>query len=264
MQSQIVTPGLVLREVKVGESDKILTLLTPEHGIITASAKGSLRLKSKLFSGCGLFCYSEFTLFGGRTIYKVNDAQVKQVFHGITGSVEAMALAMYMAEVAIVLAPSGPEAAVQLRLLLNSLYLAGEGKKDLHQIKAVYEMRSMTEGGYMPDLLCCKGCGRYDDALFCFDPFSASLLCPDCAAKQGKRPNLTGPALTALRHIALVEDKRIFSFWLAPQSLTALERVTQQYLLTCLDRPLKSLEFLNTVLPPPMPDPQPDAGQAGG
>ena len=47
---QLVTPGLVLREVKVGESDRILTILTPEHGLISASAKGSLRLKSKLFS----------------------------------------------------------------------------------------------------------------------------------------------------------------------------------------------------------------------
>ena len=56
---KLVTPGLVLREVKVGESDRILTILTPEHGLISASAKGSLRLKSKLFSACGLFCYSE-------------------------------------------------------------------------------------------------------------------------------------------------------------------------------------------------------------
>lgn len=251
MHSQIVTPALVLREVKVGESDKILTLLSPEHGIITASAKGSLRLKSKLFSGCGLFCYSEFTLFGGPGMYRVNDVQVKQVFHGITGSIEAMALAMYMAEVAIVLAPSGPEAANQLRLLLNSLYLAGQGKKDLRQIKAVYEMRSMSEGGYMPDLLCCKNCGLYEGDGFYFDPLHANLLCAECAARQGKRPNLTASALTALRHIALVDDKHIFSFRLAPQSLIALERVTQQYLLTCLDRPLKSLEFLNTVLLPP-------------
>ena len=47
---QIVTPALVLREVKVGEADRILLLLTPEQGLISASAKGSLRLKSRLFS----------------------------------------------------------------------------------------------------------------------------------------------------------------------------------------------------------------------
>lgn len=43
---QVATTGLVLRQVKVGEADQILTLLTPDLGVISASAKGSLRLKT--------------------------------------------------------------------------------------------------------------------------------------------------------------------------------------------------------------------------
>ena len=58
----IVTPGLVLKETRYKESDRILTILTPELGVISASAQSSLRLKNKLFSACGLFCYSEFVL----------------------------------------------------------------------------------------------------------------------------------------------------------------------------------------------------------
>ena len=111
---QIVTPGLVLREVKVGESDRIITLLTPKLGVITASAKGSLRLKSKLFSACGLFCYSEFTLVPGRNMYTVREAEVKNVFHGISSSIEGMSLAMYMAEMASALSPTGEEAEKEL------------------------------------------------------------------------------------------------------------------------------------------------------
>ena len=62
-----VTLGLVLKETRYKESDRILTILTPGLGVISASAQSSLRLKSKLFSACGLFCYSEFTLVPGRT-----------------------------------------------------------------------------------------------------------------------------------------------------------------------------------------------------
>ena len=51
-----VTTGLVLKETRYKESDRILTILTPELGVISASAQSSLRLKSKLFSDCGLFC----------------------------------------------------------------------------------------------------------------------------------------------------------------------------------------------------------------
>ena len=64
-----VTMGLVLKETRYREADRILTILTPKLGVITAMAANSLRLKSKLFSACGLFCYSEFTLVPGRNMY---------------------------------------------------------------------------------------------------------------------------------------------------------------------------------------------------
>ena len=73
---QTITKGLVLRATKTNESDRVLAILTLDHGIVSAMAKGALRLKNKLFSGTGLFCYSEFTLFQGKNMYIVDEAQV--------------------------------------------------------------------------------------------------------------------------------------------------------------------------------------------
>ena len=123
-----VTPGLVLKETRYKESDRILTILTPELGVISASAQSSLRLKSRLFSACGLFCYSEFVLVPGRNMYTVREASVKNVFHGISRSIEATSLAMYLAEMAAALSPTGEEAGRELRLLLNCLYMISENK----------------------------------------------------------------------------------------------------------------------------------------
>ena len=135
-----VTLGLVLKETRYKESDRILTILTPGLGVISASAQSSLRLKSKLFSACGLFCYSEFTLVPGRNMYTVREAAVKNVFHGISSSIEGMSLAMYLAEMAAALTPTGQEAERELRLLLNCLYMISEHKADLRAIKAVFEL----------------------------------------------------------------------------------------------------------------------------
>ena len=135
----IVTPGLVLKETRYKESDRIITLLTPGLGVISASAQSSLRLKSKLFSACGLFCYSEFVLVP-----------------------EGMSLAMYMAEMASALSPTGDEAAKELRLLLNCFYMISEKKADLRVIKAVFELRTMSECGFLPQLVYCRDCGTYD------------------------------------------------------------------------------------------------------
>lgn len=245
-----VTLGLVLKETRYKESDRILTILTPGLGVISASAQSSLRLKSKLFSACGLFCYSEFTLVPGRNMYTVREAAVKNVFHGISSSIEGMSLAMYLAEMAAALTPTGQEAERELRLLLNCLYMISEHKADLRAIKAVFELRTMSECGFLPQLVCCRDCGTYDaGGAFYLDVQEGYLLCADCAAKAGKRCNLDRNALFALRHICLVEDKKIFSFKISVGSLEKLAAVAEQYALTHLDKPLKSYDFLKTVLP---------------
>ena len=245
---QIATTGLVLRQVKVGEADQILTLLTPDRGIVSASAKGSLRLKNKLFSSCGLFCYSEFTLTIGRSSNFVDNAAVKKVFHGLGRTVEGMSLAVYLAEAATVLAPEPPEAAQLLRLTLNTLYMISEGKRPLRQLKAIYEMRAMCLAGYMPHILACGTWGGYDGRDFYLDTAGGSLLCADCAAKAGRSPNLDPGALYALRHICLADDGKLFNFTLTDASTRRLDAVCERYLLANLDHGLKSLDFLKTVL----------------
>lgn len=244
----IATTGLVLRQVKVGEADQILTIFSPDLGVISASAKGSLRLKNKNFSACGLFCYSEFTLTAGRSSYFVENAQVKQGFHGISRTVEGVGLASYLAEAAAALSPMPPEAAPQLRLLLNCLYMISEQKRPLRQLKSIYEFRAMSMAGYMPRLLACAECGKYDGGEFYLDPQGGQLLCAACADKARHVPNLDAGALYATRHICLAEDKKLFSFTLSEQSTKELNRVSEQYLLCHIDYAPKSLDFLKTVL----------------
>lgn len=246
----IVTLGLVLKETRYREADRILTILTAKLGVVSAIAPNSLRLKSKLFSACGLFCYSEFTLVPGRNMYTVREAEERKVFRGISASIEGMSLAMYLAEMATAISPTGEEAERELRLLLNSLYMISENRTDLHVIKAVFELRTMSECGFMPQIVCCRDCGTYDDGdAFYLDAQEGNLLCADCAAKAGKTCNLDKAALYALRHICLVEDKKIFAFKISMGSLAKLSAVAEGYALTHLDKPLKSYAFLKTVLP---------------
>lgn len=244
---QITTTGLVLREVKTGESDRILTILTPAHGVISAAAKGSLRPKNKLFSGTGLFGYSDFQLFEGRTMYHVNEASSIEVFFGLREDIDSLALATYMAELLQILSPTGEEAEKLLQLTLNSFYVLAGKKQTPGFVKAVFELRSLSEAGFMPDLLCCEDCGKYEDALFYFDVRHGGLLCSSCAEKHRLIPNLDAASLAAFRHIVLADARRIFSFTLKGNSLGLLQRIAEEYVLCNLDYPPKSLEFYKTL-----------------
>ncbi len=244
---QLTTTGLVLRATKTGEANRVLLILTP-NGVISAIAKGALRLKNKLFSATGLFCYSEFTLFEGKSMYVVDEASVKQVFWGIHESVEKMALAMYFAEIASTISPTGDDAGQQLRLLLNTLYFLSEDKRPLRLMKSIYELRAMTLAGFMPNLVACSDCVKYEGGSFFFDAVSGRLYCAECAAKRELACNLDASALAALRHIAYSEDAKLFSFQLSDASAACLGRATADWVMTCIDKPLRSLEFLSTVL----------------
>ena len=162
-----------------------------------------------------------------------------------------MALASYMAEIAMELSPTPAEgeADAQLRLLLNCLYLIGERRYPWRQLKAVYELRALSKAGYMPDLRMCAGCGKYEGGEFYLDPVGGLLLCADCAERQRHIPNLDAGALYAMRHIFwTVEDKKVFGFKISPESLKDLSRVSEQYTLANLEHGLKTLDFLKTVL----------------
>ena len=55
--------GLVTREIRYKENDKILTIITADRGCLNVRAKGAMRMRSPLASACQLYAYADFTLF---------------------------------------------------------------------------------------------------------------------------------------------------------------------------------------------------------
>lgn len=64
--NQIITSGIVLTRTNYQEADKIMTLLTPDHGKVSVLARGVRKSKSKLAAGIELFSISEISFIRGR------------------------------------------------------------------------------------------------------------------------------------------------------------------------------------------------------
>ena len=119
--SNTVTRGIVLREVNYKETDKILTILTPE-GKLTAKARGVRKKGSPLAAGCQLLVYSELVLSEYRDFVTVSQANSLEQFWGVKQDVELVALGSYFAEVCETVAEEGVPQPELLSLILNSLY----------------------------------------------------------------------------------------------------------------------------------------------
>ena len=156
---QTATDALVLRDRKLDEQDRLLTLLSAEQGIITAYAKGAGRMKGSMAGATELLCYSHFVLFQNRDRCFADRAEANTLFFGIRGNLEKLTLATYFAQLCCELIPENEPAAEELRLMLNTLYYLEQGKLPPLQLKAILELRLLTLTGYMPDLIACRECG---------------------------------------------------------------------------------------------------------
>lgn len=241
--SNLVTRGIVLREVNYREADKILTLLTPE-GKLTAKARGARRKGSRLAAGCQLLVYSELTLFEYRDYCTVNEASSLEQFWGVKRDVELLALGSYFAEVCEAVAEEGVPQPELLSLLLNSLYALDKLGKPQALVKAAFELKAACLAGYEPRLNACAVCGAQPDRP-AFHIREGVLHCAACRGEVGEGISmpLTPAAVAALRHVACGDPKRLFSFALDPAALGRMADACEAFLIAQLERGFYTLDF---------------------
>lgn len=240
------TDGLIIREQQTGEDDRLVTLLTRDHGVIRAFVRGAKRIKSRSQSATQLFAYGSYSVYRGRDAYSVNEAQPKEIFFDLRNDIESLALAQYFCELAGELAPVEDDADEYLRLILNALHMLMNKKRPQAQLKAVVELRLLCLSGYMPDLVACGDCGEEYDGDFLFSPVEGLIFCEKCRHKHSGIMLPSG-VLRAMRHICYSEDEKLFSFTLGEESMKMLGEVTERFLLTQTSKKFKTLDFYKVI-----------------
>lgn len=261
--------GIVLRETSIGDYDKIMTVLTAEHGKLSVFARGAKRLKSPLFINSQLFAYSEMSLHKSANTYYLQSADLIENFYHIRDTLEGTALAGYIADVAADIAVENQDQTQLLRLVLNSMHAISVNKKPLAQIKGVFELRAASIAGFMPNLVACPGCGNSDLETYYFDITSGVFRCEECyrtdaliveklASRQsepdaiyavGQVIALLSPSVFAAMRFAIYSKaNRIFSFELKDEeTLRDFGNVAEKYLLCHMDRSYSTLDFYHAV-----------------
>lgn len=246
---RLTTDALIIRENNnIGESDRFVTALTRDLGVIRASARGARQLKNRSGAATKLLTYSRLTLFRGREKYIIDEAEPLQLFFELHSDIERLALAQYFCELAGVLAPREEAAEPYLRLLLNALHYLCTGKRDVRLVKAVVELRLLALSGYMPNLTACSVCGAADAEGFWLLPRDGILQCTACRrnAYDGALP-VSVTVLAAMQHILYGPFEKCFSFTLPEDSLTGLAQASEAFLLAQLGRGFNSLDFYHTL-----------------
>lgn len=245
---QVKTQGLIIREKTVGESDRLVTVLTRDEGVVRAFARRAKSLKDSKNSATGILCYSRLNLYKGRDKYIINDAFPIEVFFGLRRDIMSLSLAQYFCELACELVPDGVESEEYLRLVLNGLHFLSSGTKPAALLKPVVELRMLSISGYMPDLICCEACGAYEADRMFFKINRGTIYCEDCYLSKGDPcVSLSRGALSAMRHVIYSDFEKIFSFSLSSEACKEFSAAAEAYMVHTLQKRPKTLDFYNSL-----------------
>lgn len=244
--------GLVTRETRYRDNDKLLTVVTAD-GRLTVRARGVMRIRSPLASGCQLYAYSAFTLFENRGLLSVNAAEPIELFMGLRTDALKLALAAYFSDIAEKISDSDAESGELLRLTLNCLYALGERDVPPELVRAGFEMRAAKVAGYEPQLDVCLRCGNPPETPY-ISPLLGGVCCRRCLPvgdDTGALIPCPAGVLPLLRSFLTAPLKRLLPPVDDVRLIGDAVYVTERYLFAQLDCSPKLLHYYKSFRSPP-------------
>ena len=190
-----VTDAIVLSRFDLGEADRVLTLITPQHGKLKAIAKGIRRPTSRLGGSLEPFAELNIALARGRTFDVVTEVRVGHAWLRLRDNLESAATAWYLAELADRSLEERHEAEPLYDLLRRAYELLDAGMAP-GRVARWYELHLADELGQRPEVDRCVECDRMLEPTetYRWVPPLGGVVCSRCPG----RPR-TGPHSRSMR-----------------------------------------------------------------
>jgi DNA repair protein RecO (recombination protein O) len=233
--------AVVLRTHKLGEADRIITLLTRSQGLVRAVAKGVRRTSSRWGSRLEPFTHVDLQLAEGRNLDVITQAETIDPFSsGLGADYERYTAGTAMLETAERLIAEERQPSVQQFLLLvGGLRALTSGEHGAGQVLDSYLLRSLAVAGYAPSFDACARCGTEGPHRW-FNPSAGGVLCAQC--------RLPGSATPAAETVVLL-GALLAGDWpvvgaAEPRHLREATGLVAAYLQWHLERGLRSLAYV--------------------
>jgi DNA repair protein RecO (recombination protein O) len=265
--------GINLKAMPLGESDRLLTILTREYGLVRAVAPGARKTRSPLGGRTGLFVVNELLISKGRSLDKLSQAETLESYPGLSKHLATLSASQYLAELVLYQALSGQPQDDLFCLLCDQL--ANLETATPEQVlplltQAVFDLLSwggvapqveaccLTQRPLLPDLtnpdwrigfsLAAGGTVSLDaPELLPRSPRAAEPSVYASSCKPTAKPfSLTAIELALLQQIAgsSPDNQYPAAVWIS------VERLLRQYAQYYFDRPIRSAALMDSCFSP--------------
>ena len=240
--------AIVLRRRDLGESDRIVTLLTQERGKLEAVAKGSRKPGSKSSGASEPFTISHIHMAEGRSLGIVTQWLVLEAYADLRAELGLLARASYLCELTDRLVGDGEPCAEVYDLLRGALSLLNLRQGHADSVVHAYELRLLAERGYAPALGACVRCGRAWDGMPAhFSPLMGGLICRRCHSANDDAVAVYPSTVQTLCTLASGELAEIISLTWSRQALLEVETCLNGCVRLRCERDLRTSRFLQMV-----------------
>lgn len=233
--------GIVLRSIKLGEADRIVTLYTRANGKVRAVAKGVRKTKSRFGGRLEPYTCIDLMAYRGRKdLDTITGADIVDAFPGVHRDLETLASAAVMAEMIEKITPDREGAAPVYGLLAAGLRALGSGLGS--GVLPAFMVKLLSLSGFNPSLHDCAGCG----AGSLLGGFSSSLggaVCESCWLDDPDAVGVAPDRLVVMAKLLTDDFGAPMEAGLADEMVTILRPYTEYY----LERPLRSFRLLRAV-----------------
>jgi len=241
------TEAIIIKRIKLGEADRILTLYTPELGKLKAVAKGTRRPQSKLGGHVELLTHSRLMLARGRNLDIITQAQTINNFLPIKDNLERISRGLYIAELVDSFTGEHSEDRRLFDLVLEVLQQLSQFN-DFELVLRYFELHLLDHLGYRPQLQQCTECNLSlkPEANF-FSPNHGGVLCHNCGFHEPAAHPISLNALKVLRLWQNCDYATARRVKISPELATELEQIMREYIKYLLDKQLKSTAWLDKL-----------------
>lgn len=237
--------AIVLRTQKLGEADRIITLLSRGHGKLRAVAKGIRRTSSKFGARLEPFSHVDMQLATGRTLDVITQVVTVDAYGQELGAdYPRYTAGEAMLEGADRIVTEEGEPALQQYLLLAGALRAlnrgtTDGVRPATTIMDSYLLRALAIAGYAPSFTACARCGEVGPHR-AVSAAAGGVVCEHCRPAGSTRPSPATIELLA----ALLEGNWPATRDADPATTKQASGITAAYVTWHLDRQLRSLAHI--------------------
>ena len=239
--------AIVLRRIDLGEKDRILTVLSREHGKLSAVAKGARRPGSKLGGASEPFTYLKMLLSSGRDLDVLSQAEIRESFPNVKSDITSVAYGVYLLELVNSFVDQRQPNPDVFDTLLSAMYGLESGT-DAEITARFLEIQLMAILGYEPHLEACLRCGRKPGReRISYSPALGGIVCAECGTPP--KDSISAPAAVASYVNALrnAEPNKLKEMNVPSGARRDLARIMKWHIRYRLEHDLKSTEFIGTL-----------------